>query len=424
MSKLDELIKELCPNGVEYKKVENCIISLKTGLNPRQNFKLNQDGDNCPYITGKDIFDSKINITERTDKISNDAVKIINRRSNLEKGNLLFASTGTGTVGRMAIIESYNNDWNISETLYSLKVEKFILSKYLMYFLYTGEAKAQFEPKISKGSVPHLKVCDLLNVIVPIAPLPVQEEIVRILDTFTSLTAELTAELTARRKQYEYYRDSLLTRETKVEVKKMQDICDFVTVGIANSATHAYSDNGVLMFRNQNIKENYLDDKDLVYITPEFEEKYKNKRLKENDILVTRTGYPGVACVVPKNYEGCQTFTTLIARLSDLSKISPKYVCYYINSGEGKKYVNQKKSGAAQQNFGATELSQMPIPLPPLDVQERIVNVLDNFDSICTDLKIGLPAEIEARKKQYEYYRDFLLTFASSGNTILSEQNR
>ena len=79
----------------------------------------------------------------------------------------------------------------------------------------------------------------------------------------------------------------------------MQDICDFVTVGIANSATHAYSDNGVLMFRNQNIKENYLDDKDLVYITPEFEEKYKNKRLKENDILVTRTGYPGVACVVP-----------------------------------------------------------------------------------------------------------------------------
>ena len=114
----------------------------------------------------------------------------------------------------------------------------------------------------------------------------------------------------------------------------------------------------------------------------------------------------------------------MIARLSDLSKISPKYVCYYINSGEGKKYVNQKKSGAAQQNFGATELSQMPIPLPPLDVQERIVNVLDNFDSICTDLKIGLPAEIEARKKQYEYYRDLLLTFASSGNTILSEQNR
>ena len=402
MSKLEDLINELCPNGVEYKKFKD-VIRFINGRAYKQEellssgkYKVLRVGN---FFTSDSWYYSDLELDD--EKYCN-------------KGDLLYA--WAASLGPKI--------WTEDKTIFHYHIwklefdEKILSKKYLYHFL--RKDVDNIYSSLTHSTMPHVSMASMNEREIPVPPLPIQEEIVRILDNFT----ELTAELTARRKQYEYYRDSLLTRETKVEVKKMQDICDFVTVGIANSATHAYSDNGVLMFRNQNIKENYLDDKDLVYITPEFEEKYKNKRLKENDILVTRTGYPGVACVVPKKYEGCQTFTTLIARLSDLSKISPKYVCYYINSGEGKKYVNQKKSGAAQQNFGATELSQMPIPLPPLDVQERIVNVLDNFDSICTDLKIGLPAEIEARKKQYEYYRDLLLTFASSGNTILSEQNR
>ena len=86
-----------------------------------------------------------------------------------------------------------------------------------------------------------------------------------------------------------------------VEWHTIDDISMFVTVGIANSATHAYSNSGVIMFRNQNITPNFLNDNDLIFINDYFSEKYKNKKLKENDILVTRTGYPGQACVVPKN---------------------------------------------------------------------------------------------------------------------------
>ena len=200
----------------EWQTLGTVIISLKTGLNPRQNFSLNENGSNLPYITGKDIYDNAINVTERTDRITTDALALINKRANLESGLLLFASTGTGTVGRMAIIQEYNNDWGISETLYAIKVnENIILTSFLLHYLYSASAKSQFEPKISKGSVPHLKVKDLENVKVPIISLEEQTRIVSILDHFDKLCNDISkglpAEIEARRKQYEYYRDKLLS---------------------------------------------------------------------------------------------------------------------------------------------------------------------------------------------------------------------
>ena len=205
--------------GARFEKLGNLIISLKTGLNPRKNFLLNEVGSNKPYITGKDIFANRINVTDKTDMINDIAVKLINKRACLESGLLLFASTGTGTVGRMAIIEKYNNDWAMSETLYAIKTKDELSSKFLMHFLYSDNAKKQFEPKISKGSVPHLKVVDLLNVVIPIPPLSEQQRIVSILDRFEALTTDLQsglpAEIEARRKQYEYYREQLLTFKRK-----------------------------------------------------------------------------------------------------------------------------------------------------------------------------------------------------------------
>lgn len=116
MSKIDDLMAELCPNGIEYLPFSGVIDSLKTGLNPRKNFRLNEDGADCYYITGKDVFSGKINISERTDKISKATVELINKRACLHDDVLLFVSTGTGTVGRMTIVENYTGDWNVSET--------------------------------------------------------------------------------------------------------------------------------------------------------------------------------------------------------------------------------------------------------------------------------------------------------------------
>lgn len=162
--------------------------------------------------------------------------------------------------------------------------------------------------------------------------------------------------------------------------KTLKEICEFVTVGIANSVTHAYRENGIVMLRNQNILINKLDDSDLIYIDKEFANKYKNKELLENDILATRTGYPGIACLVPKKYEGSQTFTTLIARLIKDKNLNPIYICHYINSKYGKQFVNSNKVGIAQQNLGAKTFELMPIKIPPIELQNKFVNMVKLID--------------------------------------------
>ena len=156
-----------------------------------------------------------------------------------------------------------------------------------------------------------------------------------------------------------------------------------VTVGIANSATHAYSDSGIVMFRNQNIKPNFLDDNDIIHIKPEFESRYKNKRLKKNDLLVARTGYPGTACVVPEKYENSQTFTTLIARPKN--SVNPYFLCQYLNSDIGVKYFESTQIGGGQKNSGAGILNEMPVMLPSgIEEESKIAEYFTNFDHLIT----------------------------------------
>ena len=154
-----------------------------------------------------------------------------------------------------------------------------------------------------------------------------------------------------------------------------------ITVGIANAARHAYcnAESGVPMLRNMNIKPNQLDDSDLVYITRDFADKYSKKTLKENDVLVCRTGVPGTACLVTKKYAGAQTFTTLIVRL--LPSVEPRYICQYINSHLAKKYIDSTTIGGGQKNSGAGIISTLPIMLPCREEQQRIAEILTDVDA-------------------------------------------
>ena len=215
----DNLLSFEGRTDIEWKKIKDVVRSLTTGLNPRQTFKLNVDGATYPYITGKDIFNNSITPSSKTDKISFDVIERINKRAKLEDDMLLFASTGTGTVGRMAYIQKYSNDWSISETLYAIKTKSLLNTRYFMYYLTTEMAIGQYRGKISKGSVPHLKIADLMNVVIPIPSMEEQHRVVELLCHFDTLvndiTAGLPAEIEARRKQYEYYRDRLLTFNRK-----------------------------------------------------------------------------------------------------------------------------------------------------------------------------------------------------------------
>lgn len=178
------------------------------------------------------------------------------------------------------------------------------------------------------------------------------------------------------------------------EKKELSDICELITVGIANSATQAYRNTGVIMFRNQNIKENYLDTSDLIYIDPEFEKRYKKKRLKADDLLIVRTGYPGTACLVPPEYEDAQTFTTLIARLIKNENV-PAYVCQYINSPLGKSYFESTQIGGGQKNSGAKILENFPISLPSLPEQQKIATLFTGIDTL-----------IQSAETELEGYRE------------------
>ena len=379
MSKLDDLINKHCPNGVEYKKIE-----LFTNYEQPGKYIV----DDTDY---SDDFETPVLTAGQT---------FILGYTN-EKNGIFKASKESPVI----IFDDFTGAFKWVDFPFKVKSSAMKIitttNNVQLRFLFHFMGNLNFTSNEHK----RLWIATYSQFEIPVPPLEVQNEIVRILDTFTSLTAELTAELTARRKQYEYYRDSLLTRETKVELKTLNQIsenCDNqrkpVTSGNRVKGEYPYyGASGIVDY-----VDDYIFDGDYLLVS----EDGANLLARSTPIAFSISGKNWV-----NNHAHILKFKESATR---------KFVEYYLNSINLEKYI----SGGAQPKLNQQNLNKIPIPLPALDVQQRIVNVLDNFDSICTDLKIGLPAEIEARKKQYEYYRDLLLTFASSGNTIFTEQNR
>lgn len=165
----------------------------------------------------------------------------------------------------------------------------------------------------------------------------------------------------------------------------LSSISERIMVGIASAATHAYRSRGIPLLRNQNIKSGYLDDEDILYVDPNYEAIFRNKRLQAGDLLTARTGYPGTTCVVPQQYNLAQSFTTLITR-PIAQKVDSTYLCHYINSEEGQHFFEQTQIGGAQKNVNAGTLRQMPIPLPRLPEQRAIAAALADVDALLARL--------------------------------------
>ena len=169
-------------------------------------------------------------------------------------------------------------------------------------------------------------------------------------------------------------------------VASLSSIADKIMVGIASAATHAYRVKGVPMFRNQNIKAGHLDDSDLLFIAPEYELAFRNKRLRAGDLLTMRTGYPGVTAIVPPQYDSAQSFTTLITRPKQQEAESP-YLCHFINSEMGQKFFAQSQIGGAQKNVNAGTLRGMSVPLPAIPEQRAIAAALSDVDALLGGLE-------------------------------------
>lgn len=219
MSKLEELIQELCPDGVEFLQLGQIIYSLNTGLNPRKFFRLNTDDAINYYVTIREIHNNRIEFSTSTDRINDEALRLCNNRSNLEAGDVLFS--GTGTIGETALITETPVNWNIKEGVYVLKPNKEkVYPKFLMYLLQSDAVRSEYMKKVAGDTVKSIPMKDLRKIEVPVPPLEVQRGIVRILDNLSETTQkleeELRAELEARQKQYEYYRDKLLTFDVRM----------------------------------------------------------------------------------------------------------------------------------------------------------------------------------------------------------------
>ena len=253
---------------------------------------------------------------------------------------------------------------------------------------------------------------------IPIPPLPIQEEIVKILDSFTELEAELElklqAELEARRKQYEYYRNKLLTpvehngrwylNGKEVEWKKLGEVAKIFD---GTHQTPNYTDPGVPFVSVENIKNIYSTKK---FISYDDFNKYKVKP-RRGDLFMTRMGDIGT-CAVIENDDPLAYYVTLALIRIEQNIITPNYLKYLIESNIGKSELNKRiLVNATPIKINLGDIGKINIPIPPLSEQERIVAILDKFDVLVNDLTSGLPAEIEARRKQYEYYRNKLLQF-------------
>ena len=189
----------------------------------------------------------------------------------------------------------------------------------------------------------------------------------------------------------------------------ISDIAE-TSIGLATSVSQHKRENGVILLHNSDIQQNKIVLKTVEYISKEFAQKNKKKVLRKGDIITVHTGDVGTSAVIDDEYDGAIGFTTITTRIKDTARVNPYFLCHYLNSHKCKQDI-ASMTISDRSNLNQKSFNTIQIPVPPLEIQNRIVNVLDNFDAICSDLKIGLPAEIAARQKQYEFYRDKLLTF-------------
>lgn len=388
LTKLEQLIKQLCPDGADYKALGE-IATIKTGNKP------------------KEILDTPTDIEYINAGTSNSGYTVA---SNCEGDTVTTPSRGQGGIGYVGY---QKNAFWLGPLCYKIrsKNERVLDNKFIYYYLSCHNN--QILQCKNEGGTPSVNSSDLSRIKIPVPPLEVQAEIVRILDKFTELATELTTELATelanRKKQYEYYRDELLSSNTDNMKYKLSELFE-----TRNGYTPSKSNNSfwngntcIPWFRMEDIRESgrLLDDS-TQHVTPEA---VKGNLFQANSIIISTSATIGEHALITVPSLANQRFTYLMLKPKYKEIIDIRYIFYYcFKLGEYcRNHLNQG-------NFASVDMvsfGQFEFLIPSIDRQKQIVSFLDRFDKLCNDITEGLPAEIEARQKQYEYYRDLLLSF-------------
>lgn len=376
MESIEQMIKRLCPKGVEWKKISEIAYYPKVRINTEI---LSVD----TYVGVESLIKDRGGKTSSSSLPEGVAIEFLpqdiligNIRPYLKK--IWLSDCQGGTNGDVICIRVLDSKEVIPKYLYhNLASDKF--------FDYdNSHAKGGKMPRGDKNAILAYKI--------PVPPLEIQSRIVEVLDKMATLTAELKAELEARKQQYEYYRSKLLTfneiggggGNRQVAWKKISEICVKVYSGRNKSKTEqglypVYGSTGIIGM---------------------CESPVYNKR----QILVARVGAnAGFVHLADGSYDVSDN--TIIIDLS--KEVNQKFVFYMFRNAN----LNKFAKGGGQPLLTATQIKDFVIPVPSMEEQQRIVSILDRFETLTTDLQSGLPAEIEARRQQYEYYRNKLLTF-------------
>lgn len=393
MSKLNELLAELCPDGVKNKKIKDVYKRLKgTPITAAKMREIeNSNGEIRIFAGGKTVIDAaEVDIPDAN--ITRVPAVLVQSRGVID-----------------AIY--YDKPFTFKNEMWAYTADEKVSVKFLYYVLKNNIE--YFRTAASEmGSMPQISLSVTEEFIIPVPPLPVQREIVRILDNFTELitmfTTALTEELVTRQKQFAYYRDELFNfRCTKMVL--IPEIAD-IFIGLVTTMTSHYVPVGVPLIFNSCIKENRFIFEKRTYLDEDFANKNSSRRHRVGDVITVHTGDVGTSAIIGKDLDGSLGFATIVSRIKNLQQIKPQYLCHYLNSNTCKRQIATMIKGD-RDNLNLKDFKKIKIPIPSLEEQSRIVSILDRFDALCNDLTSGLPAEIAARQKQYEYYRDKLLTF-------------
>ena len=320
------------------------------------------------------------------------------------ESNTIIVSQGGASAGFVNFVET--KFWANAHCYYILPDETQVKNRFVYHFLKMNQ-KYLMDFQHGAG-IPALKSDKLTKLLIPIPPLEIQEKIVQILDKMTEYVTELTSELTSRKKQYSYYRDKLLSFEDEVYQVEWKTLGDIGKVSMCRRILkNQTSDDGEIPF----YKIGTFGRVATSYISRELFEDYKLRFSypKLGDILISASGTIG-RTVVFNGEDSYFQDSNIVWLDHDESQVLNRYLYYFYQINPW----NVSDGGTISRLYNGN-IEKTRIPVPSLEIQARIVQVLDNFDKVCNDLNIGLPKEIELRQKQYEYFREKLLTFVAEG---------
>lgn len=387
MSRLSELINKLCPDGVEYKAI--CKVAK--------------------VERGKRVVRKELSIDSGYPVYQNSLVPMGFHTDTNYPAEMSFV-IGAGAAGEIGY--SSESFW-AADDCFPIVCGDLLDDRYLYHVLLWK--KDFLLSRVRKASIPRLSRKVIEDVVIPVPPMEVQREIVRILDSFTlftaELTAKLTAELTARQQQYKYYSKYLLCHTEGAVDTPIEELGKWQGGKTPSMANPDYWNNGSIPWiSSKDMKVTVLEDTQ-DHITNEAISNGGMKLLPAGvTAIVTRSGilkhtFPVAYVPVPCTIN--QDIKALIVK----EDVDSRFAALAIQAFSDDIRVATKKQGGTVDSLEFGKILSFKIPVPPLDEQLRVVQALDRFDSICNDIASGIPAEIEARQKQYEYYRDKLLTF-------------